>query len=235
MIRAVIFDRDETLLRFDNQAIARVQRAIGAIAPALPPDAALRHWIGWPGPWPSHAADEPAFWQAFWRTLAQRYDLRAAQAQALTQAIGPFYPRCFGGYPDVDSCLQTLATAGLRLAVLTNFPLPSIDRTLAAAGIDPAWFTILRSSATLGVRKPDPRAFRTVAAELDLPLEACALIDNTVEHIVSAQALGMRAFLIDRRRLTHDLPAGVLCSLRPLPALLGVGLEDGSAARSLGG
>ena len=42
------------------------------------------------------------------------------------------------------------------------------------------------------------------------PLAACAFIDDQIEHVLAARSLGMRAFLLDRSRSTHDLQSDVV-------------------------
>lgn len=216
-IHAVILDRDNTLMRFDPQAVACLEAQIASIAPQLPDHAVLDLWQHWPGSWPQYPEDEPAFWRAFWGTLAVQHKLNAAQEQALG-AMGDFYQTCFVAFPDALPCLQALKTQGLRLAVLTNFELPSVARTLEYVGIDPTLFDVTLSSATLGLRKPDPRAFAAVARDLGVSRSACVFVDDLAEHVQAARASGMRAFLLDRTRTSSDFEAGVLSTLTTLPA-----------------
>jgi putative hydrolase of the HAD superfamily len=198
--RAVIFDRDNTLVYFDSAATATLEGRMAAAAPALPPGAAADQWSSWPGPWPRAVVDEPAFWRAFWGRLAARYTLSDATAAALLE-IGAFYHTSFTAFPDAAPCLRALHARSLRLAVLTNFELPSIDQTLRSAGLDPAWFSALLSSAAIGVYKPDPRAYLAAAAALNLAPGACAFVDDLPENVAAACALGMRGVLLDRARV----------------------------------
>src|SRR5215475_3354268 len=123
-IRAVIFDRDNTLLHFDPAAIAAIEARIAEVAPTLPPGAVGLHWTAWPGPWPRTSADEPAFWSDFWGDLAARYQLGNDAVTALHE-LGAFYHTCFSAFPDALPCLGELRSRGMHLAVLTNFELPS--------------------------------------------------------------------------------------------------------------
>src|SRR5690349_9954799 len=181
-IKAVIFDRDNTLMRFDTVAAAAIEARIAAIAPTLPPGAVGRHWLDWPGPWPRAIEQEPAFWQVFWRKLASQYQLPDDTIAALLE-IGAFYHTCFTAFPDTLACLTTLRSCGMRLAILTNFELPSIHLTLQNAGLDPSWFSVLLSSAAIGYPKPDVRAYLAAAAALDLPPSACAFVDDLIGNV----------------------------------------------------
>ncbi|MEN9938904.1 MAG: hypothetical protein RLZZ387_5483 [Chloroflexota bacterium] len=217
-IRAVIFDRDNTLLAFDRSAVARVEERLIALAPGLPRGATAAHWLGWPGPWPRAAADEPAFWRTFWGSLAARHGLPPEDAAAL-DTLGDFYHTCFTPFPDAKPCVRALHAHGLRLAVLSNFELPSIDRTLRHAGIDPGLFDALLSSAATGFPKPDPRAYHAAADALGLPLSACLLVDDLPANVEGARRAGMPALLLDR---TGQAPSGpeMVTSLAALLVLI---------------
>jgi putative hydrolase of the HAD superfamily len=219
VIRAVIFDRDNTLLSFDDRATAQIEARVQSLAPELPATAMEDVWNTWQGPWPRHTDDEPSFWQAFCGVLIERHGLVAERAPALCQILA-LYHTTFAIYGDVNACLQTLHRAGLRLGILTNFELPSIDRTLVHAGINPALFSATFSSGMLGFRKPEPRAYYAIITALGEEPAACAFIDDEPQNVDAARQLGMRAFLIDRSRTTHNLEDGILCSLEPLPQLL---------------
>ena len=196
-IQAVIFDRDNTLMHLNTAAAALIEARIAAIAPTLPPGAVGRHWTTWPGPWPSAIDQEPAFWNLFWGQLVAQHQLPSDTVAALHE-IGTIYHTCFTAFPDTLACLATLRSRGVRLAILTNFELPSIHLTLQNAGLDPSWFSVLLSSATIGFPKPDARAYLATAAALGLPPTACAFVDDLVQNVEAAQALGMRGWLLDR-------------------------------------
>jgi HAD superfamily hydrolase (TIGR01509 family) len=153
----------------------------------------------WRGPWPQTEADEPAFWHAFWASFANQHQLSAAQALALAE-IGAFYHTCFVAFPDAAPCIQALHTHGLRLAVLTNYELPSVRKTLVAAGLNPDLFSALISSAMIGVQKPDPRAYHAAAAAVGVSAPECGFVDDTPGHVAAACAVGMRGIVLDRQR-----------------------------------
>jgi len=197
-IQAVLFDRDNTLLHFDTAAIDALEARIARAAPHVPHGAAVACWLSWSGGWPRSPADEAAFWLDFWGEFAMRYQLSSAAA-AHIQQIGAFYHTCFRAFSDTLDCLQALRSRSIRLAVLTNFELPSVDLTFQHVGIDPGWFTALLSSAAIGCRKPDPRAYLIAARALALPPEACAFVDDQPENVAAAGALGMPAWLLDRQ------------------------------------
>lgn len=219
-VRAVVFDRDETLLYFDHVTIAAIDGEIAALLPDMPPDATAQHWVTWPGPWPRTREEEPQFWAVFWEAFAQRYQGAAVPLERLV-AVGSRYHTYFRAFDDAAPCLLALTRAGLRLAVLTNFELPSVEHTFTHTGIDPALFDALLSSASIGVAKPHPDAFQAVLAALQLPSEQCAYVDDLPHNVEGAIAVGMRGVLLDRERRHGDWHGERLTSLAALPQLLG--------------
>ena len=219
-ISAVIFDRDNTLTRFDADAIAARNMRYCAIAPELPAGAVMAHWAGWPGPWPRSTDQEPAFWAGFWDTLAVRHRLSNTVARALELA-GSTYHSDFVAFPDAVGCLRSLQSQGVRLAVLTNFELPSVHLSLWHAGIDPSWFAALLSSSMLGISKPDPRAYLAAADALELEPAACLFVDDILENVEGACAVGMRGVWLDHQLAAAQTPIeriSNLCSLHDLIA-----------------
>lgn len=217
-VQAVIFDRDHTLVHLAPAQLPRAQRRISAVAPGLRLEEVQAAWAAWAGPWPLSAAEEPAFWSAFAASLIRDHALVAAGPE-LAYELASLYHTFSAAYPDVGPALKALREAGIRLAVLSNFELPSVALPLAHAGIDPGQFEVLVSSAAAGWAKPDPRAYLAVAAALGVPPAACWFVDDLVENVAGARLVGMRALLIDRA--SPGDPAGdVLGSLLDLIGLL---------------
>jgi putative hydrolase of the HAD superfamily len=219
-IQAIIFDRDNTLLYFDSAQLAELEAQVQIIAPELPPHAAVQAWSSWPGPWPQHRDDEPAFWAEFWASIGAAHGLHPTQVRRLTTDVSAIYHTTFAAYPDAAPALRSLYAGGLRLAILTNYELPSVDRTLAHAGIDPDLFDIALTSAMLGVYKPDRRAYTAAAAALDLPPQACLFVDDLAENVAAARSVGMQAYQIDRSLPVDDLDAARISTLDTLIGLL---------------
>jgi phosphoglycolate phosphatase-like HAD superfamily hydrolase len=58
-IRAVIFDRDNTLVYFDPVAITALEARVATNASMIPPGAAAANWNAWPGTRPQLDTEEP--------------------------------------------------------------------------------------------------------------------------------------------------------------------------------
>lgn len=82
---------------------------------------------------------------------------------------------------------------GLRTALLSNAPLV-MGKAIRQAEWAPLFDRIF-ISAELGITKPDPEIFRLVTAELGVPAEEIAFIDDREPNVVSAAQLGWHAHL----------------------------------------
>ena len=86
----------------------------------------------------------------------------------------------------------------VRMAVLSNTTRGATER-LERQGLSDYFDAILCSGDT-GVAKPDLNAFRLAARRLAVPVERCAFVDDTLEHVVTARCLGMEALLYHHTR-----------------------------------
>lgn len=59
--------------------------------------------------------------------------------------------------------------------------------------------------AVLGVRKPDPRAYRAAADQLNVACEACLFVDDLPANLDGARAVGMQAVHFDVRDIAGSL------------------------------
>ncbi len=52
-------------------------------------------------------------------------------------------------------------------------------------------------SHRIGLRKPDPAAFKLILDEQGLQASSTIFIDDSIQHVLAAQSLGLRAFWLD--------------------------------------
>ncbi len=116
-------------------------------------------------------------------------------------------------YPDAPRVLRTLASRGYRLGIVANQN-PGLPERLAAWGIGHS-FSVIASSAELGLAKPDPAIFEK-ALEMAgcAPCDAVMIGDRLDNDILPAKQLGMETV-----RLRQGLAA---CQ----PRELGAGYAD---------
>ncbi len=129
-------------------------------------------------------------------------------------------------FPEVPGALEELRRHALRLGIITNAyqPMWMRDREMAAAGLPPALFEWRTSTADFGLLKPHPAVFEHTLQALDArPEEAVFIGDNLAADVAGAQGVGMKAVLRCCTRVSVAegiTPDATLRSLEELPALL---------------
>lgn len=216
--RAVIFDRDGVLLDFDLAAAAAYFEPLLSIS--LKELIELwREWgrrVGFPGT----MVEERRFWQGVWGFVAERLDLEPAVQRKLEQFN---YTSILIPYSDARPALEKARRHGLRVGVLSNFTLASIDASLEAVGLGDL-VDVTAAAPVIGVAKPDPEAYLYVLQRLQVRPDECLFFDNKLPHVEGARALGMNAFLVDRQRQGR-LPDGVVRDLSSLSTILSEGAD----------
>ena len=219
MIRAVLFDRDDTLSVMDAgkypQAAAWAQREYGLEA-ATVLRVMQQHWQRAFGEWWDlrTLGDERAFWAGYARGLAADLSLSEVQGQAFLRQFP--YQVFMKAAPQAREVLETLRARGLTIGVLSN-TLPNIWPTLEAIGLADL-IDVALSSCALGIHKPELEVFRLAARELGVACGEVLFLDDKPENVAAARAVGMRAELVD---LSGEA-AGALVGLWEV-----VGLLDG--------
>jgi putative hydrolase of the HAD superfamily len=124
--------------------------------------------------------DEPAFEQFF----AEVYDY-------FTQA------EAWQVFDDVVPTLQGLRARGVRLAIISNFD-SRLEKIVAATGLA-EYFDAVYFSTGCGAAKPDARIFEFALRQQNIAAhEAWHIGDALREDVEGAQAVGIKAWLIDR-------------------------------------
>jgi epoxide hydrolase-like predicted phosphatase len=99
--------------------------------------------------------------------------------------------RMFAGFTLVEpmtALVRRARAAGVPTALLSNsWGQPYPTRTFAEL------FDVTVLSCEVGVRKPDPAAYRLVARLLGQPPEACVFVDDLRSNVEAAAAVGMTA------------------------------------------
>ena len=96
----------------------------------------------------------------------------------------------------------------LKTAVLSNAP-PGLEEWLKEWQIREL-FEVVFCSGDEGLAKPDPAAFETVLARLEVAPEEAVFIDDTLEHVHAAQRLGMSGLLFTTAETLAEQLAEIL-------------------------
>ncbi|WP_017242046.1 HAD family hydrolase [Streptomyces sp. SS] len=99
-----------------------------------------------------------------------------------------------------------------RLGILSNSFVGARERETTLYHFDELVEEIVYSHE-IGIEKPDPRAFETICATLDVQPEHCLFIDDVPVNIAAAQSTGMHAHLFEDNprtitRIAAHLAAG---------------------------
>lgn len=214
--RAVLFDVGGTLLDVaDPEGWQLCAQELGLELPAdrLAAEfrAALREFDP-DGP----PESDPAFWQEVLGRAAERTvppSLAAAFLQRIAERPSP--PRL---YSDVRWCLDELGRRRLVLAVVSNSRSEAQVRShLEDTGIL-GRFSVVVSSGTEGVRKPDPEIFRRALSRLRVAAGHAFFVgDLPRTDVEAARGAGLGAVWLNRDGTGMD---DDITSLTELPGLL---------------
>ncbi len=213
-IQAIIFDRDGVLVDFDYIAATTFFEPL--VPFSLWEMSARSHQWGLEKGFPRSAAEEKVFFREFWDEICDEFNLSQKTRQKLHQFD---YTSIFYPYPDARPALLEARQRGLKIGVLSNFTLASIDASLEATNL--ADLVDMAFAATIiGHSKPDPEAYLTVTRALSVSPENTLLFDNKRQHVEGGRVVGIRSYLVDRSRADHDLQQGIVQDLSALPEIL---------------
>lgn len=191
-IRAIIFDRDGVLSDFDYR---QAQTHFARLLPLSVEQLAAR-WIAWGGEvgFPSTKAEETEFFQQFWRKLSVEFNLSDDHYQRL---VATDYMQFLTPYRDARPALDEVKRRGLRVGVLSNFSLATLEESLDALQLLPMVDASCAATA-LGHPKPEAEAYLTICRQLDISPTECLYFDDEPDCVAGAAQTGMVAYLVDR-------------------------------------
>jgi putative hydrolase of the HAD superfamily len=150
----------------------------------------------------SSVTEARAFWQEYHALVVGELGVAPGlRRDALAELLsGRFWsPASWRVFPEVHDVLGRLRTAGLQLAVISNFT-DALAAVCATHELD-GYFDCLIASVSVGAQKPDAAIFREALrrAEAD-PAASVHVGDNYLTDVLGARASGISAILLDRAR-----------------------------------
>jgi HAD superfamily hydrolase (TIGR01509 family) len=213
-VQAVLFDRDGVLTYFDiPSATAFFQ---GVVPLSIYQIAARWQVFGTRMGFPRNMAEESQFFTEFWAGLSDEFNLTSDQRTALNNLD---YTRFIVPYPEVRPVLEHLHAWNIRLGVLSNFSLASLDQSLLATGLA-NYFDVICAATVIGAAKPSARAFEIALNSLQVESDRCLFFDDEIDCVNGAQMLGIKAYLVDRHAAANDWQRGVVTNLLPVLQLV---------------
>ena len=230
VIKAVIFDLDNTLYSYDNAHAA----AFAALLEYASAEFGL-----------SHARFQALHAEAS-RVLTRRcgggpaIHNRLIRFQIILELAGlpigsaPAMADCYWHTlldrmepePGAARTLEALRSAGLRIGVGTNMTADWQYEKLRRLSLLPL-VDFLVTSEEIGAEKPDSRIFALCAEKAGAPLWDCAFVgDSLQKDAIAAQEAGMCGIWYNPGLKAEPLPEGILVisALSELPALLACGI-----------
>ncbi len=205
MIRAILFDLDETLIdrRSTAERFLKLQHRnliAGRFLSPVPEDEYITAYF---------QLEKAGFVKKseLYTRLATSLGLSEEVAHLLFDHFERVYPDMARPMEGAVATLEKVRAKGFACAVITNGEEAVQRQKIIAAGLcDFVDFALI--SGAVGIRKPDPRIFELAAAKLDLPTSECLFIgDNPVADVMGATNAGMVAgYFGEWRNWPGELP-----------------------------
>lgn len=180
---AVLCDIDNVIRIYDPAPVTALERAAGlaegtVMKVAFAPDTVLPLLVG---------RITPTEWA--WSVAGGLTGLvPEVTAFELSNALAgsPFYAD-----ETVVALLRGARARNVRLILVSNASV-QLEADLEVLGLADLADEVV-SSARVGIAKPDPRIFEIAADRAGVPAARCLFVDDTLENVEAAAALGMRA------------------------------------------
>ena len=190
MIRAIVFDLDNTLTDFMKMKEAAIQAAIDGMIDAgfrLPRNQ-LRERVD------AIYREQGLEFQRVFDELLQR-EFGEVDPKILASGIVSYRRARESAlvlYPHAQMTLLELTKRGIKLGVVSDAPRLQVWMRLCALGLQHVFDAVVTFDDT-GERKPAPAPFREVLRRLNVePAEAMMIGDWAERDVVGAKSLGMR-------------------------------------------
>lgn len=194
MIKAVLFDLDNTLLDFVKMKNMSVEAAVGAMIDAgLPMKKEKALKVLW-DLYDDYGIEYGNIMQKFLEEVLGKIDWKILARGIIA------YRRVKSGflepYPHVIPTLIKLKEKGYKLAVVSDAPRLRAWLRLAAMKITDFFDVVITIDDAKGRPKPDPLPYRMALQKLKLRPEECVFVgDNTNRDVTGAKSIGMMTVL----------------------------------------
>ena len=217
----IVFDIDGTLTDYRAAIVAGLEAAAAYVLEhaeevglSLGELGALRNAVATDPAWRGRTLEDIRR-ESFRRVLAAFGDPPGATIDEVAEAYYRARDATMVVYPEVEDALESLRSRGFTLSTASNGTFP-----LARVGLD-RYFSAMRYSRDIGVRKPDPAFFRLAAERGGSdPARTLAVGDRIDNDYEPARAAGLHAVLVDRYDRAEGRDVVYVRGLDEIPALV---------------
>jgi epoxide hydrolase-like predicted phosphatase len=182
MINAVVFDFGGVLMRTGDPVGRREWEAQLGLAPGR-----LEQIVHGSEAWIKAQQGQISV-EDYWGAVAAELNIAAERMPALQVD----YFRDDSLDYDLVKVIADLRSMGYKVGLLSNDALTLETKLRDQLAIYDAFDAVV-ISATIGVMKPDPDAYRAIARALGVEVATCVFIDDNPANIEGARRVGMRA------------------------------------------
>ncbi len=207
MIRALLFDLDGTLVRYDFDAFLReyFQALARKVAHVVGPDKLVRQVLSstmaMVGNLDPSKTNQQVFREDFFPKIGVPEDV-------LGPLFDEFYRRDFPRlrerlgiepHPDARRMIEGLLARGFDVVIATNplFPLVAIEERMRWGGLHGLPYRLVTSYERMHFCKPNVQYYEEVLALIGRKPQECLMVGNDVEEDLVAGKLGMRTYLVE--------------------------------------
>jgi FMN phosphatase YigB (HAD superfamily) len=227
VIRAILFDLDDTLLR--NEASAYFRSYTRLLTPHLAPwlTAEQVSTLMWRGTERMMANDDPekVLIDCFWEYAAEQGYPTAELAPAFDRFYGTDYSDLGHQMEAMPGGRETLLWAterGFKLVLATNplFPESATIKRLEWANVADIDYALVTTCENMHYAKPHPLYYQEIADTIGCPSRECLMVGNDMRFDMVAGEIGMRTYLVTDEPVPDEVAAtvdghGPLIALRP--------------------
>lgn len=201
MIKAIIFDWGDTLssgIPEGHFPREKIKRELGLEAKKIDFCFRMMDEIKVP----DHSKDpgtigkEKEFWKIYWGLMADRAGIKNKESFVNYLLQWNFKRTIPLLFEEVPKIINLLFQKKFKLAILSN-AWPSRLLEIQRTGID-KYFPAILISSIIGVRKPDPEAYKIAMKKIGESAEEILFLDNKEDYLLPAQELGMKVVFVDR-------------------------------------
>ncbi len=192
MIRAILFDLDQTLLdrstslkQFLNWQINFLQ-----LIPQSDKTKFIQRFI--------ELDQNGTVWKdVVYKNLLDEFKIKSIEYYDLLKIYISDFNKFSIGFPYIHDAIKNLKQQGYLIGLISNGRTPFQEHNFYALGLQEYFSTILISEA-VGIRKPDAAIFDLACKQLEVFPEQCVFIgDNELADIQGAQSFGMKTIFFN--------------------------------------